>query len=306
MAAVLLLTTLTGIMAAFSIWLYLDIPVISTYASALLMELCHSLYVHCLNAYQFFKAGLFWLGGALIAAGFVYAAARAAVTIIKTRRALKRLPLKYNGSVVLIDDRSLKTAFTHGFLKPKIYLSLGLVNSLSTTELRGVFLHELHHKTRRDPLRFFLLAFMKDFFFYLPAAAYIEKYLRWSREHEADDAAASHMEEPLSLASALLKVVRSNSSALSLSASITGGGNTGAATVLERIKRLTGGRAARFTPLRLKMAATSLAVAMLLVFSLTLPLTTGPVNLNHCKTGQCSQNQTASGNTCRVHCDIKD
>lgn len=59
-------------------------------------------------------------------------------------------------------------AFCFGLFRPRIYLSTGLVNALSDTELKAVLLHEDHHRCRFDPLRTLLADLLATLFFFLP------------------------------------------------------------------------------------------------------------------------------------------
>src|SRR5262249_50433237 len=49
-------------------------------------------------------------------------------------------------------------AFVLGMLKPRVYLSQGLLETLSPDDLRLVLAHEKAHARRRDPLRRFVAA----------------------------------------------------------------------------------------------------------------------------------------------------
>ncbi|WP_300427642.1 M56 family metallopeptidase [uncultured Thalassolituus sp.] len=55
---------------------------------------------------------------------------------------------------------SSPTAFTAGLLTPHIYVSDGMVETLSETELSQVLAHEQSHVWHRDPLRRFVLKWM--------------------------------------------------------------------------------------------------------------------------------------------------
>lgn len=154
-------------------WLAFSLPgLVGLTGSAL--EWCRGAWSFCL-AYSS-VAGLvaFWTGAALFASGLAWGGVRSAVRLLKARRAVAGLPLLDTGSsVVLIRDDSVKAAFTHGFIRPRVFISTGLIRALSRDELFSAALHEAHHRRRRDPLRFFAAAFIRDAFFYLPVAGWL-------------------------------------------------------------------------------------------------------------------------------------
>ena len=90
---------------------------------------------------------------ALIVVVFSTTIARQAV---RQRALRKRLPgrsMMVHGSEVFVMPTSRPLAFCVGLLRPRIYLSEGLLGDLSASELLSVVAHERHHARRRDPLR---------------------------------------------------------------------------------------------------------------------------------------------------------
>jgi beta-lactamase regulating signal transducer with metallopeptidase domain len=268
---------------------------------------CQSLMVQCVESLEILKISFLWLGGAVLMTGLFSAVVKGVWGLVKTRRAIRRLPaLKRAGSIVLIDDKGSRAAFTHGLIRPRVYLSRGLLIALDHDELKGVFLHELHHKRRYDPLRFFFITFVKDAFFYLPVARYLAAYVRTKSEGAADDAAVSNMLEPYSLAGALLKVARSNSlKIVSASASITGTAASG--SVEARIKRLIHGTGLLPDGPGARSVCVSILVAGLILLSLVLPLKTGALGLlKDCSTDHCTLHADRLGSECKAHCEVHD
>jgi beta-lactamase regulating signal transducer with metallopeptidase domain len=275
------------------VWALLGLPELLTITYGM-AELCQSLLVRCAEYSSVLKVAFLWAGFAVMAAGLLWGLSRGTLNLIKARRAVKDLPAsRRGGKVVLIKDSS-GAAFTHGFLNPRIYISTGLLASLDSDEKKAVFLHELHHRRRLDPLRFFLLNLLKDTFFYLPAAGYLAGRMIARGEHEADKAAS--IGRPLSLASALVKAA-SFGSAVRMPASITGGGR-----VSERVTRLIEGSAFRFAPPSIKTVAVSVAAAALLSLSLALPLGASQKIAVECSTGHCAMHANRLGEECRTHC----
>ena len=199
-----------------------------------------------------------------------------------------------NGSVVIIDDLS-KTAFTHGIFSPRIFLTRGLLKGLDRDELKAVFLHELHHKREKDPLKFVLLSFFNDMFFYAPIVKYLVAKLKIKIEHGSDDTAAKKAGERLALASALVKVAKGNCAAFA-PASITGNNQVSA-----RIKRLIDGKEPSRSRPAFRAIVSSVAVALFLAFSLAYSV--GANTIDHeCSLKQCSIH-VDKVSKCREHCD---
>lgn len=148
-------------------WFSYGFPRLIIFTEAL-AEWCQSLFLQCLEYLLIIKTFFLWFGFIVLSVWFLYAVFKAFFTLFKANRQIKKLPLSCYGDIVVIKDDKLKTAFTHGLLRPKIYISAGLINSLDKSELKAVYLHELHHKNRKDPLRFFILSIIRDTFFYMP------------------------------------------------------------------------------------------------------------------------------------------
>jgi len=129
-----------------------------------------------------------------------------------TRQALKqrafttRLPSEpcaVLGTDVQVIASRRAHAFTIGFLRPRIYISDGLIDVLDERELLCVLAHERHHAQRHDPLRRALVKAVCDGFWFIPALR------RTARAHAtvselAADAVAMRRTGAQPLASALL------------------------------------------------------------------------------------------------------
>jgi len=274
-------------------WAAYAFPGILSVTSAAL-EACQSLLVRCVELASVAKLMFIWSGLLLVASGVAYASFRAARNVIRAEKAVSTLPVKCSGDVVLIKDDSVKTAFTCGLLHPRVYISTGLLKGLDRDELRAVFGHELKHKKSRDPLRFLLLGFAKDAFFYLPAARHAASFIRLRKEHEADDMGSKAAGGPVSLASAMVKVARMGSLHAALA--------DNAEQVSGRVRRLLDGTKAKFV-LPAKAAATSGAVLAALVLSLTMPIYAGP-KAHECTLEKCEAHAGVVEG-CREHCTPK-
>ncbi len=263
---------------------------------------CQSIFLQCLEYLLIIKISFLWLGFIIAAASFIYAVLKSAVTLIRTHMRIKNLPLIDCGDLLIIKDDKLKTAFTHGLFNPRIYISTGFVNELDNSELKAVYLHEMHHKNRKDPLRFFILSILRDTFFYIPINRFVEKFIHNRAEDIADDAVVAKMKEPISLAGALLKIAGFNkevrSNVILQPASIAGFGSPEA-----RIRRLIEGRAEKIELPAIKTIATSIFMAVFLAISLSMPLFASFPPPGQCDTIHCDVHMNKLGKDCRNHCE---
>lgn len=80
-------------------------------------------------------------------------------------------------------------AFCAGGLRPRIFVSAGLVTSLRPDELDAVLLHEHHHSRRHDPLRNAARRAAADVCFYAPIVQWWARHQHENAELRADRAA---------------------------------------------------------------------------------------------------------------------
>lgn len=117
--------------------------------------------------------------------------------------------LSKQGDLTVTTDSTVY-AFCSGLLRPKIYVSQGLLDTLTADEVEAVLIHELHHARRRDPLRFFLSDLLARLAPLVPVLATLDQWVRIRAELAADGSVLeTHPVEILE--SALLKVMRSSS-----------------------------------------------------------------------------------------------
>ncbi|MEP9410343.1 MAG: M56 family metallopeptidase [Candidatus Brocadia sp.] len=151
----------------------------------------------------------------------------------KLKNIMRRM--RFHNQLVLLDNNELHCAFTSGLWKPKVYLSLGICSYLTGKELLAVILHEAQHKNNKDPLKLFVIQIFYALNFFLPINHYLLSQFSSASEKAADDGAINVSREPIELASALVKICKSNQTAiLYSSASCFNGQNI----VEDRIRRL--------------------------------------------------------------------
>jgi Zn-dependent protease with chaperone function len=113
-------------------------------------------------------------------------------------------PLPGRPGVKVIDDASPQ-AFCAGYLRPKVYISRGALDLLSPEELGAVLLHEDHHRSTFDPLRFACARVLSQALFFLPALRPLGDRYSDLAEQRADQAAVrASAGDRAPLASALL------------------------------------------------------------------------------------------------------
>ncbi len=161
----------------------------------------------------------------LVSASFLFALARAAVSLVKSRRLYTRLEpyrvgrwgkldqvLDHAPALQAMNLRVLETlrplAFTIGFSRPAVCLSTGLVDLLSEGELRAVLFHERSHAARRDPLRLWIAGFVADALWFLPVAQSLKAAFMDMIEQAADDQALRAHVSALELAEAIVKTAQ--------------------------------------------------------------------------------------------------
>ena len=105
-------------------------------------------------------------------------------------------------------DEGLPNAFTL-FIHPKKYivvLSVGLFENLNKNELLAVLSHELFHIYNKDV--WIKALFIISRYLWIPFGVLLDSYISRMREYEADIKSSKYTKEPLTLASALLKMVK--------------------------------------------------------------------------------------------------
>ena len=94
-----------------------------------------------------------------------------------------------------------------GFLRPAVIIPEKLIKELSEDELKSFMYHEAAHIVNRDNIIRLIILICKSIFFFLPLNSF---YKNWDRERdmECDRIASFHTKNPLSVASAILKVTK--------------------------------------------------------------------------------------------------
>ncbi|MGH2725790.1 MAG: M56 family metallopeptidase [Actinomycetota bacterium] len=113
---------------------------------------------------------------------------------------------KVAGRIDVVDSPEA-FSFAYGFISPRIAVSQGLIEALSTAELEAVLEHERYHVRTWDPAKVVLARAFPRATFYLPALRHLRRRYVAGRELAADRRAMRACGEP-ALAGALYKVIR--------------------------------------------------------------------------------------------------
>lgn len=116
--------------------------------------------------------------------------------------------LKLTNAVVVVAGRE-PFSFCYGLWRPRICLSLGLIELLTEAELEAVLRHEAYHLHRREPLRMALAMCLSRLFFFAPLVAELRDCYLAEKEMAAD-AAAIAVTGQAALAGALHKLLTVN------------------------------------------------------------------------------------------------
>jgi Zn-dependent protease with chaperone function len=139
----------------------------------------------------------------------VLASARGVVTALRAQhRFLRVLPVtgdlaSHERVMVVADDRP--HAFCAGLLRPRVYITTGALEELSSAELDVVLAHEQVHRMRRDPLRIVTGRILGESLFFLPVLRRLTVHYCMLAELAADEhAVATNGGNSSALASAML------------------------------------------------------------------------------------------------------
>ncbi len=143
---------------------------------------------------------------------------RAAAAMLRSAtKAARVYPLPHNvvttveavgvGAVLDVIETPTPVAFVHGYLKPRICISTGLVDRLTLRELEAVLFHEQWHLQRRDPIRLLAVRTISTAFAIVPPIHTVARHHALAMEIAADRHAVEAMGTQRWLASALVKLM---------------------------------------------------------------------------------------------------
>ncbi len=280
---------------------------------------CKTLLSWCLVSPTMFMTIMPWIGLGIMAAGLALAIFKAAKNLIISRRflntlkgspakryhELKRLSVSYGIPIITFEDAHLNSAFTLGLIEPKVYISTGLIGKLSKGELAAVSVHELHHAERKDPLKLFILSFIKDLFFFIPLGHYLANLFFMRKELAADERAASETGRPMDLAQALLKMIDMRQETIPVGVPVLGESSL----VEKRIKELLEPGQIKRDKVPVKIIIGTAAVVFILTSVFAAPIYAGGRQMEKCNHTYClgpKRTCPANVDNCKKACDIME
>jgi bla regulator protein blaR1 len=130
----------------------------------------------------------------------------------------------------------INSPFTIGFLKPVILMPAAVVCHLSIEETEAILLHELAHIKRNDYFINLIIQFIKAILFYNPFVKMFVKTIEREREKSCDELVLQFRYEPLSYATALLRLEQLRIAGPAFGIPFSGN----SADLLHRIEKITG------------------------------------------------------------------
>jgi beta-lactamase regulating signal transducer with metallopeptidase domain len=97
--------------------------------------------------------------------------------------------LSNNRSIQLLEVAWTQVPLTIGWLKPIIFVPIGMVNRLQPADVEAILAHELAHIIKNDYFFNFLQAVVEVLFYYHPAVWWLSSVIRAEREMRCDDMA---------------------------------------------------------------------------------------------------------------------
>jgi bla regulator protein blaR1 len=155
----------------------------------------------------------------------------------------------------------INSPFTIGFLKPVILLPAAVVCHLSIEQTEAILLHELAHIKRNDYFINLIIQFIKALLFYNPFVKMFVKTIEREREKCCDELVLQFRYEPLSYATALLRLEQLRIAGPAFAIPFSGN----SADLLHRIEKITGKKNKPVFPGK-KLAG--IAAALLVLFLL--------------------------------------
>ncbi len=132
----------------------------------------------------------------------------------------------------------IDSPFVVGVFRSVVYLPVSAVTTLSPDQIDAILAHELEHIRRADFAWNLLQTVLETLFFYHPAVWWLGRRLREQRELACDDAAVRTCNDPLTYATALLRLEEQRRTTPRLAVALNGDGS--GPTLLSRVRRILG------------------------------------------------------------------
>jgi beta-lactamase regulating signal transducer with metallopeptidase domain len=113
--------------------------------------------------------------------------------------------LQIRQKIGLVESALVKSPTALGWLRPMILMPIGLLNSLSVSEVEVILAHELSHIKAKDYLVNIFQSVIEILFYYHPIVWWLSSVIRKEREHRCDDWAVFLCGNPMLYAKTLVK-----------------------------------------------------------------------------------------------------
>jgi beta-lactamase regulating signal transducer with metallopeptidase domain/Tol biopolymer transport system component len=143
-----------------------------------------------------------WLAGCVALGGYIFVRAFSLWRAVASERPVTdqdildlledcKMQMRVRTLVGVVVTDKVQTPVLYGFLRPRILLPQGLIETLGLDELHHVFLHELAHLKRRDIYLAWLVCLLQVLHWFNPLMWYAFRRMRADQEMAADALALS-------------------------------------------------------------------------------------------------------------------
>ena len=143
-----------------------------------------------------------WLGGCLMLGGYILLRAFGLWWVVRCERPMTdqqildlledcKMQMRVRTIVGVVVTDKVKSPALYGFLRPRILLPQGLIETLGLDDLHHVFLHELAHLRRRDIYLAWLVCLLQVLHWFNPLIWFAFRRMRADQEVAADALALS-------------------------------------------------------------------------------------------------------------------
>ena len=200
----------------FILWTFVSLPWIVGLVAATVLTFFDSMLIiiqnivpnvhwHHIDEFDF----LSWHGvlGIFVAVFILYALTKNLVGLINNVNKIKTLVslAKSNLQSTYLLETDNPLAFTGGYFKPKVFVTTGLLNSLSTEEIEIILVHENEHVINNDSFKKLIFHFLSSIYPKIISSK-LETSMILTMEQCADHAVAQSHYDRSKIAETLLKV----------------------------------------------------------------------------------------------------
>jgi beta-lactamase regulating signal transducer with metallopeptidase domain len=172
------------------------------------------------------KIPLFWLAGTVLIAGYVFMRSISLWRTVKRERPITdseildlledcKMQMRIETILAVVVSDKIKSPALFGFVRPRLLLPQGMLETYGIEELRYIFIHELGHLKQRDIYLGWLMALLQVVHWFNPLMWFAFGRMRADREMACDRLAISTMgpDEPPKYGRTIVSLLESFSQA---------------------------------------------------------------------------------------------